>query len=97
MKPFVNSVIRFLTQHHLMSSLQNDNCVRFYIGLPSFRVLKAVFEFVAPPMELVNRNPTKLTDFQEFMIVMAKLRLDSNSYTSLFHQERLQCDPTLDL
>ena len=27
--------------------LQNDHCVRFYTGLPSFRVLKAVFEFVA--------------------------------------------------
>ncbi len=58
-------------------SLQNDQCVKFYTGLPSFRVLKAVFEFVAPPTEFFNRNPTKLTDFQEFMIVMAKLRLDS--------------------
>ena len=28
-------------------------------------------------MEFVNRNTTKLTDFQEFMIVMAKLRLHS--------------------
>ena len=50
--------------------------MRFYTGLPSFRVLKDVFEFVASPMVFVNRNPTKLTDFQEFMIVMAKLRLD---------------------
>ena len=58
-------------------SLQNDYCVRLYTGLPSFRVLKAVFEFVAPPMEFVNRNPTKLTDFQKFMIVMAKLGLHS--------------------
>ena len=60
-------------------SLRNDHCerFRFYTGLPSSRVLKAVFEFVAPIMKFVNRNPTKLTDFQEFMIVMAKLRLDS--------------------
>ena len=58
-------------------SLQNDQGVWFYTGLSSFRVLKAVFEFVAPPIEFVNRNPIKLTDFQEFMIVMAKLRLDS--------------------
>ena len=28
-------------------------------------------------MVFVNRNPTIFTDFQEFMIVMAKLRLDS--------------------
>ena len=48
-----------------------------YTGLPSFRVLKSVFEFVAPPTEFANRNPTKLTFFQELMIVMAKLRLDS--------------------
>ena len=58
-------------------SLQNDHCVRFYTGLHSFRVLKAVIEFMALPIEFVNGNPTKLTDFQEFMIVMAKLRLDS--------------------
>ena len=77
MKPFMNSMMRFLTQHHLMSSLYNDHCVRFYTGLHSFRVLKAVFEFVAPSMKFANRNPTKLTVFQEFMIVMAKLRLDS--------------------
>ncbi len=58
-------------------SLQYDQYVKFYTGLPSFRVLKAVFELLAPPTEFINRNPTKLTDFQEFMIVMAKLRLDS--------------------
>ena len=58
-------------------SIHNDHCVRFYTGLLSFRVLKAVYEFWAPPMVFVNRIPAKLTDFQEFMIVMAKLRLDN--------------------
>ena len=58
-------------------SLQSDDCVRFYTGLPSFKVLKAVFDFVVPPEEFFNKNPKKLTDFQEFMIVLAKLRLDS--------------------
>ncbi len=38
-------------------SLQNDQSVKFYTGLPSFRVLRAVFEFVAPPTEIFNRNP----------------------------------------
>ena len=55
--------------------LQNDECVKLYTGLPS--VLKAVFDFVLPPTEYFNNNPTKLTAFQEFMIVLAKLRLDS--------------------
>lgn len=30
-----------------------------------------------PPVKYFNRNPTKLTNFQEFMIVLVKLRLDS--------------------
>ncbi len=57
--------------------LQSDSYVKFYTGLPSFQVLKALFDFVAPPVQFLNKNPTKLTNFQEFMIVIAKLRLDS--------------------
>ena len=57
-------------------SLQSDSCVKFYTDLPSFKVLKAVFDFVAPPVDFFLKNPTKLSSFQEFMIVMAKLRLD---------------------
>lgn len=52
--------------------LQNNDCVRFYTA--SFKVLKALFDFLAPPVEYHNR---KLTNFQELMIVLAKLRLDS--------------------
>ena len=51
--------------------------MKFFTGLPSFKVLKALFDFVAPPVDFLNKNPTKLSSFQEFMIVMAKLRLDS--------------------
>ncbi len=58
-------------------SLQSDSYVKFYTGLPSFKILKALFDFVAPPVQFLNKNPTKLTNFQEFMIVIAKLRLDS--------------------
>ena len=53
--------------------LQNDDYVKFYTGLPSYKVLKTVFDFVVPS----TQHPTKLTSFQEFMIVLAKLRLDS--------------------
>ena len=35
--------------------------VNFYTGLPSLRsFLKAVFDFVLPPTEYFNKNPTKL-------------------------------------
>lgn len=55
-------------------SLQNDEYVRFYT---SYTVLKTLYDFVVPPIEYFNKNPTKLTSFQEFMVVLAKLRLDS--------------------
>ena len=54
-------------------SLHDDEYVRFYTGLPNFGVLKSVFEFVAPP----NASATKLTHFQEFMVTLMKLRLDT--------------------
>jgi hypothetical protein len=31
-------------------SLQSDQCVKFYTGLPPFKILKVVFDFVAPPV-----------------------------------------------
>ena len=59
-------------------SLQNNDYVRFYMGLPNFSVLKSVFDYVVPPKSTSSsRNPTKLDSFQEFMITLAKLRLDS--------------------
>ncbi len=64
-------------------SLQNDQCVKFYTGLPSFRVLKAVFEFVAPPTEFFNRNPTKLTDFQELWLSLGLTALCRSLLTNL--------------
>lgn len=49
--------------------------VRFYIqpvGLTNFEVLRTVFEFVALP----TTQKTKLTQFQEFVLTLVKLRLD---------------------
>ena len=58
-------------------SLTNDY-VRFYTGRPHFSVLKSLFDYVVPPKSTSSsRNPTKLDSFQEFMITLAKLRLDS--------------------
>ena len=54
--------------------LANDDVVRFYTGLPNFKVLKAVFDLVKKSVPMHDR--TKLTGFQEFMATMAKLRLN---------------------
>ena len=49
----------------------NDK-VRFYTGLPSMEVLLVVFDHVSPH---VTRQIQCLDRFQEFMIVLMKLRL----------------------
>ena len=50
----------------------NDNeYVKFYTGLPNFKVLKSVFDLVALPAT----STTKLTRFQEFILTIMKLRL----------------------
>ena len=50
----------------------NDK-VRFYTGLPSLDVLKATLEFVEP---YIKRKSKTLSVFQEFVMVLMKLRLN---------------------
>ena len=51
----------------------DDEKVKFYTGLPSFDILKTTFEFIKP---FVTRRCLTLTLFQEFILVLMKLRLD---------------------
>ena len=50
----------------------DDEKVRFYTGLPSAEVLKKTFSFVSPR---VSRRALLLSKFQEFVLVLIKLRL----------------------
>lgn len=52
----------------------SDDKVRFYTGLPSMEVLMVVFGHVAPH---VTRQTQPLDGFQEFIIVLMKLRLNA--------------------
>ena len=51
-----------------------DKFVQHYTGLPNFRVLKSVYDFVTPKVQ-----NTKLSPFQEFMATMIKLRHNPSS------------------
>ena len=51
---------------------KSDDKVRFYTGLPYYQVLIATFNHVAPH---VSRRTQMLDPFQEFVIVLMKLRL----------------------
>ena len=48
--------------------------VRFYTGLPNSEVVKLVFEFIQP---YTKCDGLKLSSFQQFMMVMLKLRMNS--------------------
>ena len=50
-----------------------DERVRFYTGLPSYEILNVMFQHVAPH---VNRRTQTLNKFQEFVMVLMKLRLN---------------------
>ncbi len=51
----------------------NEDRVRFYTGLPGFDVLKVAFGFVSP---YITRRSKTLSLFQEFIMVLMKLRLN---------------------
>ena len=66
---FLKSGYTAPTQEYFDSS----DKVRFYTGLPSYDVLLIVFEHVAPH---VPRRAKVLDSFQEFVMVLIKLRLN---------------------
>ena len=57
---------------HLFLSLDNTVKVKFYTGLPSMEIFEQVFNLVEGH---IDRNGTKLTKKQEFIIVMMRLGL----------------------
>ena len=57
------------------ATLQNDKCVQFYTGLPKFKLLKTIFDFVSPEKPSSTSAHT-LAPFQEFIAVLIKLRLN---------------------
>ena len=65
--------------------------VRFYTGLPGFDVLDTTFCFVSP---FVSQKSKALILFQEFVVVLVKLRLDYcmvNCYWRVLSQNKAIC------
>jgi len=58
-------------------SLKDDSIVHFYTGLPNLKVVMAVFNRVCRTLPGERSATCKLTNFQQFMLVVVKLRLDS--------------------
>ena len=68
---FTSVVYRFPDKDFFDSSEK----VRFYTGLPSYEVLMVVFDHVAPHVSR-RLGSTTLNRFQEFVMVLMKLRLN---------------------
>ena len=66
---FKETVIQPFTEEYFVN---NEDRVRFYTGLPGFDVLNTTFCFVSL---FVSRKCKTLTLFQEFVMVLIKLRL----------------------
>ena len=66
--------------------VQNEEKVKFYTGLPCFDILQNVFEHVSPFGAYKSQN---LTTFQEFVMTLIKLKLDTASRSFI----SLQCLP----
>ena len=69
-------------------TMQSDECVVFYTGLPNFETLKCVFDHTV--QFIPSSEGTKLTPFQEFMAVMIKLCLNCPSQDLAHHLSVLQ-------
>ena len=67
---FKRAVLQPFTEEYFAD---HDDRVRFYTGLPGFDVLKATFSFISP---FVTRRSKSLSLFQEFIMVLMKLRLN---------------------
>ena len=58
-----------------LESLKENNAkVKYYTGLPSYSVLKAIFNFVSPCLQSSSRKGLPL--FSQFLMVRTRLRLN---------------------
>uniref|UniRef100_T1IH89 Transposase Helix-turn-helix domain-containing protein n=1 Tax=Strigamia maritima TaxID=126957 RepID=T1IH89_STRMM len=57
------------------SFAENEALTHFYTGLPNYKMLKCIFNFISPHISSSGHNST-LTKFQRMMIVFLKLRLN---------------------
>ena len=53
----------------------NDKRAKFYTGVTAFYLFQTLFDFVVPPVQMLQRMPGKLSLMDEFLMVLMKLRL----------------------
>ena len=64
------------------ATLSDDKFVQFYTDLPNAAILKAIHEFLAPKESSLL---SKLTPFQEVMLLLVKLRFHPSMQDLAYH------------
>ena len=64
-------------------SFVSDEQIQFYTGLPNIKIVKVVFEHVS--RGLASDSGTKLSQFQEFLCVLVKLRTNAAIEDLCYH------------
>ena len=65
------------------SLMDDDTKVKYYTGLPSYKILKAIFDFLSPCVNRYSR--TALPLFHQFLMVLARLRLNMEVQHLSYH------------
>ena len=78
-----NADLKVEIARHQMSDdyFTDDSKVNYYTGLPSLKILMAIFDFVSP---YVETSRSTLTEFQQFMLVLLKVRLNLDNQLIAF-------------
>ena len=83
----LEGLVKGTRQFTAEATLTNDSFVQFYTGLPNAEILNALYEFAAPKE---TSALSKLTLFQELMLTLIKLRLNS-SMQDLAYRFSIHC------
>ena len=64
--------------------LMNDDAkVKYYTGLPSYKLLKAIFDYISPCIDRHSR--TSLSLFNQFLMVLVRLRVNTEVQHLSYH------------
>ena len=81
-------ILQAAISHDFVSSLEGqDEKVKYYTGLPTYKCLRAVFDFTFPPQSH-NDDKFTLTHFQQFVMTLMKLQLILGDHGDLVLADR---------
>ena len=80
------SVVSMFTEANMLKySDDNKKFIQFYTGLPNPKSLCTIFKFVTAAAGVSSLSTAKVSSFEEFMIILMKLKLNPPMQDLAFH------------